>query len=115
MGQHKHAWQISSCHLNSAAACGYRSDRAVARPCPALNRRWRGLDFQQQIYKQSSPLTRRGRCSVGGSWLPGTDAPSHLEGLSGNYGFDPLSLGTDKERLEWCAAAAPSPSPPQIQ
>ena len=26
------------------------------------------------------------------------------DGLSGNYGFDPLSLGTDKERLEWCVS-----------
>ncbi len=36
-------------------------------------------------------------------WLPGTDKPKQLEGLVGNFGFDPLQLGTDKERLEWCA------------
>lgn len=43
-------------------------------------------------------------CCAAGSWLPGTDIPSHLNGLAGNYGFDPLSLGTDKERLAWCAS-----------
>lgn len=37
-------------------------------------------------------------------WLPGTDKPKQLEGLVGNFGFDPLQLGTDKERLEWCAS-----------
>ena len=34
-------------------------------------------------------------------WLPGTEKPPQLEGLIGNFGFDPLQLGTDKERLEW--------------
>lgn len=34
-------------------------------------------------------------------WLPGTEKPPQLEGLVGNFGFDPLQLGTDKERLEW--------------
>jgi hypothetical protein len=34
-------------------------------------------------------------------WLPGTEKPPQLEGLVGNFGFDPLQLGTDKDRLEW--------------
>jgi light-harvesting complex I chlorophyll a/b binding protein 5 len=38
-------------------------------------------------------------------WLPGTEKPKQLEGLVGNFGFDPLQLGTDKERLEWYAEA----------
>lgn len=38
-------------------------------------------------------------------WLPGTDKPKQLEGLVGNFGFDPLQLGTDKERLEWYVEA----------
>jgi len=28
-------------------------------------------------------------------WMPGTKAPAHLKGtLPGDYGFDPLELGT---------------------
>jgi len=39
-------------------------------------------------------------------WLNGADAPSHLDGtLAGDYGFDPLGLGTDPERLAWYAEA----------
>lgn len=43
--------------------------------------------------------------AAAGTWLPGTDKPKHLEGLKANYGFDPLSLGTDKDRLEWYVEA----------
>jgi hypothetical protein len=36
------------------------------------------------------------------SWLPGTPSPAHLDGsLVGDFGFDPLSLGTDPEKLKW--------------
>ncbi|KAK9823757.1 hypothetical protein WJX72_005208 [[Myrmecia] bisecta] len=35
-------------------------------------------------------------------WYPGGKAPAHLDGsLPGDYGFDPLSLGSDKELLRW--------------
>jgi len=38
-------------------------------------------------------------------WFPGNKRPEHLEGdaadLPGNFGFDPLSLGSDKETLAW--------------
>merc|ERR1719394_1830841 len=35
-------------------------------------------------------------------WYPGAEAPSHLNGtLLGDYGFDPLRLGTDPERLKY--------------
>lgn len=35
-------------------------------------------------------------------WYPGATAPSHLDGsLAGDYGFDPLRLGTDPETLKW--------------
>jgi len=38
-------------------------------------------------------------------WLPGNDFPKHLENckLPGNYGFDPLGLGANEERLKWFA------------
>ena len=40
-------------------------------------------------------------------WLPGTPPPAHLDGtLPGDFGFDPLNLGTDKSALSWCAIGA---------
>jgi light-harvesting complex I chlorophyll a/b binding protein 5 len=39
-------------------------------------------------------------------WLPGIQAPKHLDGkLAGDYGFDPLGLGVDSDRLKWYAEA----------
>ncbi|KAG1673212.1 hypothetical protein FOA52_013092 [Chlamydomonas sp. UWO 241] len=39
-------------------------------------------------------------------WLPGGAAPAHLTGsLPGDFGFDPLGLGVDAERLSWFAEA----------
>lgn len=38
--------------------------------------------------------------------LAGARAPKHLDGkLAGDFGFDPLGLGTDPERLKWYAEA----------
>ena len=35
-------------------------------------------------------------------WLPGSTAPKHLDGsMPGDYGFDPLNLGEDKDALAW--------------
>merc|ERR1719160_923161 len=39
-------------------------------------------------------------------WLPGTKAPAHLDGkIPGDYGFDPLGLGSDANRLKWYVEA----------
>ena len=39
-------------------------------------------------------------------WLPGATAPKHLDGkMAGDFGFDPLGLGSDPERLMWYAEA----------
>ncbi|MEW5302478.1 MAG: hypothetical protein WDW36_005259 [Sanguina aurantia] len=39
-------------------------------------------------------------------WFPGNEAPAHLDGtLAGDYGFDPLSLGSEKELLRWFVQA----------
>lgn len=36
------------------------------------------------------------------SWFPGTKFPDHLDGsLAGDFGFDPLGLGKDPEKLKW--------------
>lgn len=35
-------------------------------------------------------------------WLTGASPPAYLDGsLPGDYGFDPLGLGANPERLEW--------------
>lgn len=35
-------------------------------------------------------------------WLPGSTAPSHLDGsLAGDFGFDPMNLGSDPAALSW--------------
>ena len=35
-------------------------------------------------------------------WYPGNDSPAYLKGeLPGDYGFDPLSLGSDPKLLKW--------------
>merc|ERR1711998_223382 len=36
------------------------------------------------------------------AWRPGSTAPAHLDGtLQADFGFDPLNLGADKEKLKW--------------
>ncbi|KAK9828887.1 hypothetical protein WJX72_002589 [[Myrmecia] bisecta] len=40
------------------------------------------------------------------TWYPGATPPKHLDGsLPGDYGFDPLRLGTKPEVLEWFVEA----------
>ena len=40
-------------------------------------------------------------------WFPGNKAPDYLDGsLPGDFGFDPLGLGSDPQTLRWCAARA---------
>ena len=35
-------------------------------------------------------------------WFPGNDPAAHLDGsMPGDYGFDPLSLGSDPKILKW--------------
>ncbi|EFN58886.1 hypothetical protein CHLNCDRAFT_29899 [Chlorella variabilis] len=45
------------------------------------------------------------RAAARANWLPGNDFPAHLENspLPGNFGFDPLGLGANPERLAWFA------------
>lgn len=39
------------------------------------------------------------------TWLPNLDPPAWLDGsLPGDFGFDPLSLGSNPERLKWCVS-----------
>lgn len=39
-------------------------------------------------------------------WLPGATPPAHLNGtLAADFGFDPLGLGQDPERLKWYVEA----------
>jgi light-harvesting complex I chlorophyll a/b binding protein 4 len=35
-------------------------------------------------------------------WMPGADVPAHLDGsMVGDFGFDPLNLGVDKNAMKW--------------
>lgn len=45
--------------------------------------------------------------SAAGNWFPGSETPAHLSSssLPGNFGFDPLNLGKDPEKLKWYAQA----------
>lgn len=45
------------------------------------------------------------RAAARANWLPGSDFPAHLENskLPACYGFDPLGLGANEERLTWFA------------
>ncbi|KAI8473655.1 MAG: light-harvesting protein of photosystem I [Monoraphidium minutum] len=65
-----------------------------------------------QLSKASSALRARPQVSRRGvvvraaanrpMWYPGAAAPSHLNGtLAGDYGFDPLRLGTNPDNLKW--------------
>merc|ERR1719199_888197 len=39
-------------------------------------------------------------------WKPDSEPPAHLDGtMPGDYGFDPLGLGQDPERLKWYQGA----------
>lgn len=44
---------------------------------------------------------------LGDKWYPGATVPKHLAkaDLAGNYGFDPLRLGTDPAQLAWYVEA----------
>lgn len=59
--------------------------------------------------RTSVPSVRRNICVSAAArqvWYPGNDAPKHLDGtLAGDYGFDPLSLGSEPETLRWYVQA----------
>ena len=51
-----------------------------------------------------APAARSVRVRAEAKWLPGSQAPAHLNGtLAGDQGFDPLGLGVDADRLKWRA------------
>ena len=51
--------------------------------------------------------------NAAGNWYPGTETPAHLasSSLPGNFGFDPLGLGKDADKLKWYAQAEHTESP----
>ena len=57
------------------------------------------------ISRPAQSVRSRAQVTVAASratWLPELQPPAHLEGkLAGDFGFDPLGLGSDPERLTW--------------
>jgi hypothetical protein len=54
--------------------------------------------------RQRSPVSARAAARQ--NWLPGGKIPPYLDGtLAGDYGFDPLSLGSKPEALRWMVQA----------
>jgi len=46
-------------------------------------------------------------------WFPGNKAPDYLDGsMPGDFGFDPLSLGSDPTFLRWRGPRPQVESPP---
>ena len=58
--------------------------------------------------RRCAPQARSVRVAAAASrptWLPNVTPPKYLDGtLAGDFGFDPLGLGADPQRLKWCAA-----------
>merc|ERR1712224_864626 len=55
--------------------------------------------FKKRISTNLNRIYSRNREAL---WLPGSQAPSHLNGkLPGDFGFDPLELGKDPAALKW--------------
>merc|ERR1712159_122546 len=66
------------------------------------------IAIRKSAFKTYSMITLINRSDVTNEakWLPGTIAPAHLDGgIPGDYGFDPLGLGTDPDRLAWYVEA----------
>jgi len=69
---------------------------------------WTGI--QGRTAKRSGPTKSARSVTVRAAsrelWLPGGEPPKHLDGsLAGDYGFDPLNLGSDPEALKWYVQA----------
>jgi len=68
-----------------------------------------GLASASSLRRSSSAVQRRSKVisnAKAGNWYPGVKSPSYLDGsLPGDYGFDPLELGTEPDQLKWFAQA----------
>jgi len=68
---------------------------AALRAAPARSTRARATRAAAVVASADRPV-----------WYPGNDAPAYLDGsLAGDYGFDPLGLGSDPELLKWFVQA----------
>ena len=77
-------------------------------PCPSLPQTLSVRQtFANRVAAKASRTSVRVQAAADRTlWLPGTKAPAHLDGkMAGDFGFDPLGLGSDPERLKWYAEA----------
>eukprot|EP01026_Neomeris_dumetosa_P079204 TRINITY_DN861_c0_g1_i1.p1 TRINITY_DN861_c0_g1~~TRINITY_DN861_c0_g1_i1.p1 ORF type:complete len:273 (-),score=39.70 TRINITY_DN861_c0_g1_i1:191-1009(-) len=75
--------------------------------CKPLLNKGNGLGVRSQSLpgKRLSAFTCKA-ASDRQMWLTGATPPAHLDGsLPGDFGFDPLGLGSDPERLKWYVEA----------
>lgn len=74
---------------------GVRSTRASRSANVVVRATSAKLWIQNWKDKQSAQANRP-------SWFPGSPLPEHLDGsLPGDFGFDPLGLGTEPFKLKW--------------
>ncbi|CAL8466832.1 g6368 [Coccomyxa elongata] len=77
---------------------------AALLACNGLSRPILGSPLAARQVSRSRPMRQCVVRAERAMWLPGGDAPAHLDGsLPGDFGFDPLGLGADPERLSWFA------------
>lgn len=62
--------------------------------------------FANRVAAKAGRTSVRVQAAVDAKWLPGAKSPAHLDGKApGDFGFDPLGLGSDPERLKWYSEA----------
>mmetsp|Transcript_35648 Transcript_35648/g.42945 ORF Transcript_35648/g.42945 Transcript_35648/m.42945 type:complete len:233 (-) Transcript_35648:113-811(-) len=83
----------------SQTSIALRSNKTVARKS-TFNGSTRAL-----VAARPAAVASRGPLAVKAEkkmWLPGMSSPAYLDGsIPGDYGFDPLGLGSDPDRLKW--------------
>jgi len=92
------------------AAVAARTVAVLRTPAVSTSRQLKQSPiFTKAVVKRSACVSRKAFTVVAADramWIPGAESPSYLDGtLAGDYGFDPLGLGSDPDRLKWYVEA----------